>query len=110
MALITAEFIKRLRARINQGDSWLSYDLAHLARGGEIDKDLVEELESQLVMADVGIETTERIIDGLQRAWRAANEKMLQRFVMDCEILCYQYSSPWPSLSKSLHLSGPLSC
>jgi len=65
--LIKAEFIKRLRARINQGNSWLSYDLANLAPGGEIDDDLVEELESQLVMADVGIETTERIIDDLQK-------------------------------------------
>lgn len=65
--MIKAEFIKRLRARINQGDSWLSYDLANLARGGEISEDLVEELETQLVMADVGIETTERIIEGLQK-------------------------------------------
>ena len=65
--MIKAEFIKRLRARINQGDSWLSYDLANLARGGEISEDLVEELEAQLVMADVGIETTERIIEGLQK-------------------------------------------
>ena len=65
--MIKAEFIKRLRARINQGDSWLSYDLANLARGGEISEDLVEELEAQLVMADVGIETTQRIIEGLQK-------------------------------------------
>ena len=65
--MIKAEFIKRLRARINQGDSWLSYDLANLARGGEIDEDLIEELETQLVMADVGIETTQRIIEGLQK-------------------------------------------
>ena len=65
--MIKAEFIKRLRARINPSNSWLSYDLANLARGGEIDEDLVEALESQLVMADVGIETTERIIDDLQK-------------------------------------------
>ena len=65
--MIKAEFIKRLRACINPSNSWLSYDLANLARGGEIDEDLVEELESQLVMADVGIETTERIIDDLQK-------------------------------------------
>ena len=65
--MIKAEFIKRLRARINQGDSLLSYDLANLARCGEISEDLVEELETQLVMADVGIETTERIIEGLQK-------------------------------------------
>jgi fused signal recognition particle receptor len=67
--------IKRLRARINPDDSWLSYDLANLARGGEIDDDLVEELESQLVMADVGIETTERIIDGLQKSLARSERK-----------------------------------
>jgi fused signal recognition particle receptor len=75
VALIKAEFIKRLRARINPGNSWLSYDLANLARGGEIDKDLLEELESQLVMADVGIETTERIIDDLQKSLARSERK-----------------------------------
>ncbi len=65
--MIKSEFFKRLRARINQGNSWLNYDLANLAPGGEIDEDLLDELESQLVMADVGIETTERIIDSLQK-------------------------------------------
>ena len=73
--MIKAEFIKRLRARINPGNSWLSYDLANLARGGEIDEDLVEELESQLVMADVGIETTERIIDDLQKSLARSERK-----------------------------------
>jgi len=67
VTLIKSEFFKRLRARINQGNSWLNYDLANLAPGGEIDEDLLDELESQLVMADVGIETTERIIDSLQK-------------------------------------------
>ena len=59
-------FIKRLRARLNRGDSWLTYDLANLAPGGKIDEDVLEELESLLVMADVGIATTERIIGDLQ--------------------------------------------
>jgi fused signal recognition particle receptor len=61
-------FIKRLRARINRGDSWLTYDLANLAPGGKIDEDVLEELESLLVMADVGVETTERIISDLQKS------------------------------------------
>lgn len=61
-------FIKRLRARLNKGDSWLSYDLANLAPGGKIDEDVLEELESLLVMADVGINTTERIMAGLQKS------------------------------------------
>jgi len=60
-------FIKRLRARINRGDSWLTYDLANLAPGGKIDEDVLEELESLLVMADVGVETTERIISDLEK-------------------------------------------
>lgn len=59
-------FIKRLRSRINSGDSWLTYDLANLAPGGKIDEDSLDELESLLVMADVGIDTTERIINDLQ--------------------------------------------
>jgi len=60
-------FIKRLRSRINRGNSWLTYDLAKLAPGGRIDEDVLEELESLLVMADVGVETTERIISDLQK-------------------------------------------
>ena len=59
-------FIKRLRARINRGDSWLTYDLANLAPGGKIDEDVLENLESLLIMADVGIDTTERIVADLQ--------------------------------------------
>ncbi len=61
-------FVKRLRARINKGDSWLTYDLANLAPGGKIDGDTLEELESLLVMADVGVDTTERIITDLQKS------------------------------------------
>ena len=59
-------FIKRLRSRINRGDNWLTYDLANLVPGGEINEDVLEELESLLVMADVGVLTTERIINDLQ--------------------------------------------
>ena len=61
-------FIKRLRSRLNRGDSWLTYDLANLAPGGKIDEHVLDELESLLVMADVGVETTERIISDLQKS------------------------------------------
>ena len=85
-------FIKRLRARINKGDSWLTYDLANLAPGGKIDEDTLEELESLLVMADVGVDTTQRIIGDLQK--RLARKELkdieaLQRGLRNslCEIL-----------------------
>ena len=66
-------FVERLRTRLNRGDSWLTYDLANLAPAGKIDDDVLDELESLLVMADVGIDTTERIISELQ-ASLARNE------------------------------------
>ena len=85
-------FIKRLRARINRGDSWLTYDLANLAPGGKIDEDTLEELEGLLVMADVGVDTTERIIAALQK--RLARKELkdldaLQRGLREalCDIL-----------------------
>ena len=63
-------FVKRLRARLNRGDSWLTYDLANLAPGGKIDDDVLEDLEAELVMADVGVDATERIVGELQSRLR----------------------------------------
>jgi fused signal recognition particle receptor len=60
-------FVKRLRARLNQGSGWLGYDLANLIPGGEIDEDVLEDLETRLIMADVGVESTERILGGLRK-------------------------------------------
>lgn len=60
-------FMRRLRKRLNRGDSWLTYDLTKLAPGGKIDDDVLEELEMQLVTADIGVDTTEKIISELQR-------------------------------------------
>ena len=83
-------FFKRLRSRINKGDSWLTYDLANLVPGGAIDEDVLDDLESLLVMADVGVDTTERIISDLKKSL-ARNElkdldalqKGLERSLLD---------------------------
>jgi fused signal recognition particle receptor len=58
---------QRLRAKLNQGDSWLTYDLANLIPGGTIDDTVLDELETRLITADVGVETTERILGGLRK-------------------------------------------
>ncbi len=60
-------FFKRLRARLNKGDSWLTYDLANLVPGGKINEDVLEEIETRLVMADVGVETAGDIIESLRK-------------------------------------------
>ncbi len=60
-------WFKRLRAQLNKGDSWLTYDLANLIPGGKIDDTVLDELETRLITADVGVETTERILGGLRK-------------------------------------------
>src|ERR1700733_5899829 len=60
-------FFGRLRAKLNRGNSWLTYDLADLFRGRKIDAQILEELESRLLLADVGVEATEHILSGLQK-------------------------------------------
>jgi fused signal recognition particle receptor len=59
-------FIRRLRQRLNRGNSWLTYDLADLFKGRAIDAAILEELETRLLEADVGVEASERILEGLR--------------------------------------------
>ncbi len=60
-------FLTRLRAKLNRGDSWLTYDLGNLFRGRKIDAQILEELETRLLTADVGVEATESILAALQK-------------------------------------------
>jgi fused signal recognition particle receptor len=62
-----AGFVRRLRARLNRGNSWLTYDLANLLPAGRIDDATLEELETRLVSADVGVETSAAILESLRR-------------------------------------------
>jgi fused signal recognition particle receptor len=64
-------FFRRLRERLNQGDSWLTYDLAHLLPGGKAGEEFIEEMETRLLLGDVGVDATRQIVDGLERKlWR----------------------------------------
>ncbi len=56
----------RLRQRLGKTRSGLTEGLASAFLGRKtIDDDLLEELETRLLMADVGVEATTRIIDGM---------------------------------------------
>ena len=59
-------WLARMRAKLNRGDSWLTYDLTNLLPGGKIDETVLDELETRLIAADVGIETTEKILGALR--------------------------------------------
>src|SRR4029434_1110056 len=60
-------FLTRMRARINRPGSWLSYDLANLVPGRKIDAEVLDELETRLLTADVGVEATQQILDELRK-------------------------------------------
>jgi len=112
-------FIKRLRARLNRGASWLSYDLANLVPGGRIDEDVLEDLEAELVMADVGVEATTRIIDELRQslarnelsdvaALRAGLRKALVEIVapVACPLLIPERGEPFVILMVGVNGAG----
>jgi len=60
-------FFKRLRAKLNQGPAWLTADLGELLPGRKIDAEILDELETRLITADVGVEATGRILENLRR-------------------------------------------
>jgi fused signal recognition particle receptor len=60
-------FFKRLRSKLNQGPAWLTADLAELLPGRKIDADILDELETRLITADVGAEATRRILEELRK-------------------------------------------
>jgi fused signal recognition particle receptor len=60
-------FFQRLRAKINVGPAWLTTDIKELLPGRKIDAEILDELETRLITADVGTEATRRILDELRR-------------------------------------------
>ena len=91
-----AGFLQRVRQRLNKGDSWLTRDLADFVPGGKIDEEIIEELETRLLMADVGVDATHEIIDALKQrivrkelndldALLAALEESLVEILKPCE-------------------------
>ena len=57
-------FFQRLRQRLNRGQG---LSLPVNLTGRKLDAELAEELETDLLLADVGVEAAERIVEGLRR-------------------------------------------
>jgi len=60
-------FLARLRARINRGGASIARDLRTLFRGRKIDAAVLEDLETRLLTADVGVDATNDILGDLNR-------------------------------------------
>jgi fused signal recognition particle receptor len=94
-------FIAKLKSRLNKGSAWLSSGLAG-AFGRNIDEDTLTDLEDELLLADVGVESTEQLIDDLRnRAQRSGNADVPLR-----ELLCECIVEMLQPLERPLDLSG----
>jgi len=60
-------FFGRLKARLNRGTTWLASELLWLGEQ-PLDDETVEELETRLLKADVGVEATTWLVDGMRAA------------------------------------------
>jgi fused signal recognition particle receptor len=60
-------FFKRLRAKLNQGPAWLTTDIGEFLPGRKIDAEILDELETRLITADVGVSAAAQILEELRR-------------------------------------------
>src|SRR5271155_839940 len=60
-------FFKRLRAKLNTGPAWLTTDVKELLPGRKIDAQILDDLETRLITADVGVEASARILEELRK-------------------------------------------
>lgn len=97
-APVKTGFFARLRQGLSKTSHNLGSGLAGLFSGRKIDDDLYEELETQLLMADVGVETTRKLIDQLvQHADRKAlkdSALLFDKLQQDMSQLLQQVEQP----------------
>jgi fused signal recognition particle receptor len=60
-------FFKRLRSKLSAGSSWVTQGLKELLPGRKIDAEILDELETRLITADVGVDATARILEDLHK-------------------------------------------
>jgi fused signal recognition particle receptor len=63
----SSSFFGKLKARLNRGTTWIASELKGLV-GKPLDEETVEELETRLLTADVGVEATTWLVEGMRAA------------------------------------------
>ena len=94
-------FFSRLQQGLTKTRQNIGDGLFDLFRGKQIDDDLFEELETHLLMADVGVETTIKIIDSLTQS---ANRKQLKDAEALYDLLKAELSKVIKGVSQPLEI------
>lgn len=78
-------FLAKLKQRLNKGKSWLGSGVTSVF-GRPVNEESLSELEDALLLADVGIDATERLVDAVRkRARRAdAGSSSLSQLLYEC--------------------------
>jgi len=100
-------FFARLKQGLSKTRKNLGGGLFDLFRGKQIDDELFEELETHLLLADVGVETTTKIIDSLTQS---ASRKQLKDAEALYELLKVELKKIIKDVSQPLeipHSEGP---
>ncbi|MDF2177818.1 signal recognition particle-docking protein FtsY [Aliiglaciecola sp. CAU 1673] len=98
-----ASFFSKLRQSLSRTSANLGSGIVSLFKGKKIDDELFEELETQLLVADVGISTTAKIIESLTEH---ADRQQLKDGEALYELLKQQMSSLLEPVNKPLALEG----
>ncbi|VFP81777.1 Signal recognition particle receptor FtsY [Candidatus Erwinia haradaeae] len=64
-------FFNRLKSRLNRTRSHLGIGFSHLFCESKIDESLFEQLEEKLLLSDVGVETTQSLINSLKTGMKS---------------------------------------
>jgi fused signal recognition particle receptor len=67
---MTDHWLKKVRAKINQGDSFLTRDLGSLFRQETLTEAAFDTLEERLLLADAGVAATQQLLTQLRSDWR----------------------------------------
>jgi len=95
-------FFARLKQGLTKTRQNLSGGLFDLFRGKQIDDELFEELETHLLLADVGVETTMKIIDSLTQS---ASRKQLKDAAALYDLLKIELQKILIDVSKPLDVT-----
>lgn len=114
-------FLKRLKSALSKSRDHIAHGISHLFLGKkQLDDELLEELEKQLLMADIGSEATEQIIttitQGISRKTLKDPEAVLQalkneleNILLPCEkplVLPPPHTNPSPFVILTVGVNG----
>jgi fused signal recognition particle receptor len=96
----------KLRQGLAKTREVLTMDLRDLLRGRRLDEALIEEVRKRLIQADVGLKTTNRLVEGIRADYQSGK---MQR---GDDVLAYlkrEMAAMWPVQDRALHVaaSGP---